>query len=75
MGWDLLIYAVVMMVISYAITALMMPKPVEPKPASLEDFQVPQADERTPQAVVFGDVWVPDWMVLWYGDFRSVRLR
>jgi len=40
-----------------------------PKAANFEDFDVPQMEENTPQAVVFGDVWISGWMVLWYGNY------
>ncbi|CAB4162470.1 hypothetical protein UFOVP786_56 [uncultured Caudovirales phage] len=41
------------------------------KPAALEDFEFPQSAEGTPQTVVFGDVWIEDWTVAWYGDYRT----
>ncbi len=69
------IFAIALLVVSYAITALMTPKPSVPKPALMEDFDLPQIDEGTPQAVVFGDVWTPDWLVLWYGDLRSSPIK
>lgn len=65
------IFALVLLVASYVITTLTAPKPVQPKPAAFEDFDFPQVDEGTPQMVVFGDVWIEDWMVLWYGNYRS----
>lgn len=67
--------AVVMMAISYAITASMSRRAPAKKPNSLEDFDFPQDAEGTPQAVVFGDVWTKDWTVLWYGDFRVTPIR
>lgn len=42
-----------------------------PKAAGLEDMQFPQSTEGTPQMVIFGDVWVRDWMVLGVGNFRT----
>ena len=41
------------------------------KPAALEDFDFPQSAEGTPQIVVFGDVWIEDWTVAWYGNYRT----
>ena len=69
------IFAIGMMIASYAIQALLMPKPVKPKAASLEDFDFPQVEEGTPQSVVFGDVWISDWHVLWYGNLRTTAVR
>lgn len=77
-GWDTVIYIVVafvMMAVSYAITASMARRQPARKPESLEDFDFPQADEGTAQAVIFGDVWEPDWMVLWYGDYQITPIR
>lgn len=65
------LFALGLLIASYFISAMMAPKPVKPKPALLSDFDIPQIEEGTPQCVVFGDVWIPDWMVLWYGDYRT----
>jgi hypothetical protein len=64
-----IVYAIAMLVASYAITALTARRPPDAKPAALTDFEFPQFEEGTPQPVVFGDVWLDDWMVLWYGNF------
>lgn len=71
------LWAIGAMVASYAITVLLMPKPKpqKPKPAAFEDFDFPQAEEGTPQAVVFGDCWTPDWIVLWYGNYRTSSIK
>lgn len=65
------LWAIGMLIASYAIQVLLTPKPEKPKPAALEDFDLPQVDEGTPQSVVFGDVWIPDWHVCWYGNLRT----
>jgi hypothetical protein len=69
------VFAIILLVASYAIQALMQPKPVNAKPAAFDDFDLPVVDEGSPQAVVFGDVWSPDWMVLWFGNYRTVSIR
>jgi hypothetical protein len=69
------LWAIGMLIASYFITALLMPKPESPKPSTLEDFDFPQIDEGSPQCVVFGDVWVPDWHILWYGNLRSSAIK
>ena len=63
------ITAIVLLIASYVITALITPKPKDATPSTLKDFDVPTIDEGTPQCVVFGDCWSGDWTVLWYGDF------
>jgi hypothetical protein len=63
-----------MLVASAVLTLLISKSPAQQqaqKPAELKDFGFPQIDEGTPQIVVFGDVWLTDWQVLWYGNLRS----
>lgn len=67
-------WALVLLVASYAITMLTM-KTQNQQPASLEDFDIPQVDEGTPHAVVFGDVWLEGWQVLWYGNYRTTKIK
>lgn len=67
-------WAIIFLVAQYAISAVTM-KTQKQKPAALSDFDFPQFEERTPQAVVFGDVWLPDWMVLWYGDYHTTKVK
>lgn len=69
------VIAFVLMAVSYAITASMAKRTPGKKPAALEEFDFPTPDEGTAQAVIFGDVWTPDWMVLWYGDYRVVAIK
>lgn len=40
-------------------------------PATADDFDFPQSDEGTPQAVFFGECWSSDWTVLAVGDYRN----
>lgn len=70
-----IIIAIVMLIASYAITALTMKRPENnTKPSTFNDFDFPQAEEGTPQSVVFGDVWLPDYQILWYGNYRSSEI-
>lgn len=59
------------LVVSYALA----PKPKAPKPAAFEDFDFPQFEEGTPQMVIFGDVWIEDWMVLTAGNYRNTAIK
>jgi len=45
------------------------------KPASLQDFQVPTAQEGRPVAMVFGDVWISDPNFLDYGNLRTTPIK
>ena len=67
-------WALVFLVASFAIQALLV-KPQNQQATSLEDFDFPQADEGTPQAVFFGDCWTEGWMVLWYGNYRTTKIK
>lgn len=67
-------WALVFMVVSTAIQAILV-KPQNVKATALEDFDFPQAEEGTPQAVFFGDCWTEGWMVLWYGNYRTKKIK
>lgn len=67
-------WSLILMVASYAIQSLTM-KTQKIKPASLEDFDIPQVEVGTPQAVFFGDCWTTGWVVLWYGNFRTKKIK
>lgn len=66
-------WALVFLVVSAVLTTILV-KPQAIKPAALEDFDFPQAEEGTPQAVFFGDCWTDGWMVLWYGNYRTRKI-
>jgi len=57
------------------IAAMLAPKPKPPKPASLEDFDVPQTTEGSVQIWIFGDCWIPDWFVLGQGNFKTKAIK
>jgi len=66
-----LFYLVVMLAVSY----FTRPKPAKPRPAALEEFDLPTPDEGTAQCVIFGDCWTADWQVLSYGNLRTSPIR
>ena len=66
---------IIMLVISYAISYATQPKPAHAKPASLSDFEFPQIEGSTPQAVIFGDCWSEGWFVLGVGNFRTTAIK
>jgi hypothetical protein len=66
----MLAIAVVLTILSAVLT----PRPKPPPDAvaqMFKDVQFPVPDEGTPQSVVFGDCWTPDWQVIWYGNMRT----
>lgn len=72
MGIEFAIYA---LVASFVISAALMPKQQQPQPAAFGEFDFPQADEGTAQAVIFGDCWSSDWTVLAVGNYRSTAIK
>lgn len=72
------IFAIALLIVSYAIQALTAKKPAgvaDAKPNTFEDFTFPQHNEGTAQSVIFGDCWTSDWMVLYTGNFRVEAIR
>lgn len=67
-------WALIFIVASTFVQSLII-KPQKQKPAALEDFDFPQAQENTPQTVFFGDCWTDGWMVLWYGNYRTKKIK
>lgn len=68
-------YTMALIISSVLITMAMAPKPTMPKPATFDAFDLPQVEEGTPQAVVFGEAWTGDWQVIGKGNFRTERIR
>lgn len=69
------IVQVVIVIVAAIVAIAMAPKPPIPKPAALEDFDVPTAEEGRPVAKVFGEVWVTSPNNLWYGDLASEPIK
>lgn len=71
------IFSLGLMVLSYTIQALTAKKPqnTTPSPATLGDFNFPQHEEGTPQPVIFGDCWIEDEMILYYGNLSNQAIR
>lgn len=74
-GIDALIWVgLALSVVSFGIGLLGAKKPSgasNAKPAGADEFDFPQFEEGAPQVVVFGDVWIEDGFVLWYGNHRN----
>lgn len=65
--WVQLIIMVVAAVLSYALS----PKPQGATAENLSDVDIPTTEIGTPVSVVFGEVWVDDSNILWYGDLLN----
>lgn len=69
------IFQLALLVVSYFVSAALAPKPPQPKPAALKDFDIPLAEEGRPLAVVFGTVLITSPTLMWYGDLRTTAIR
>lgn len=69
--WPQIAWLIVSAIISYALT----PKPPKPTAATLEDMDVPVAEDGLEIPVVFGEVWLRGPNVLWYGDLGSDAVK
>lgn len=68
-------FYIIMLLISLAVSIAMRPKPQNAKPPVLGDFTVPTAEEGRDIQVIFGEVWIEDPNVLWYGDLRMFPIK
>lgn len=69
--WVQLAFLVVSLVLQYVLT----PKPKGPEPANLEDFDLPTVDPGRKIPVIFGEVWLVDPNIVWYGDLRTEKIK
>lgn len=70
-GGATFVVMLIIMVISTALQLLLAPKPPRPKPASLEDFSVPTAQQDRPVPLIDGTVTITGPNVVWYGDLYA----
>lgn len=64
-----------MMAVSAYVSYKNRPETIRPRPAAFEDFDFPQFEEGSPQCVIFGDCWIPDWMVISHGNYRVEPIK
>jgi len=46
-----------------------------PRPATLDDFNVPKTTEGEEIGKIYGTVWITDPQVVWYGDFTAEDVK
>lgn len=61
----------ILLALSAVLSALLAPKPTQPKPPRLTDVDIPTAEEDRPIPVVFGTHWITGPNTVWYGDLRA----
>lgn len=71
MAWPQIIYYIIVLILSIALA----PKPPSPRPASLEDFDLPTAEADRPIPWIFGTVRVTGPNVVWFGDLAVKRIK
>ena len=69
------VFQLLLLVVSYFVSAALAPKPPQPKPAALEDFDIPVAEQGRAIPVVFGTVTLTGPNVMWYGDLRTTAIK
>lgn len=70
MWWNIALW-----VISTAVAILLAPKPEVPKPATLDDFNVPIVKEGAILSLFGGTILKKDPYVAWYGDLKHRPIR
>lgn len=71
MIWVIVIELVIALIVALAFH----PHASGPKPASLQDFNAPVAQDGREVIDVCGTVWIDDPNVIWYGDLTTVPIR
>lgn len=71
MIWGQLAWFVVTTLVSIALA----PKPPRPRPAALDDLDLPVSEEGKPVPVIFGTVRQTGPNVIWYGDLSKKAIR
>lgn len=60
---------------SLLVSAFNKPKTNRIQPGTFDTSSIPVAEEGTRIIEVFGDVNVSNFMVLWYGDYRTKKIK
>lgn len=64
-------YEIAVLIITAILSYALRPKPQTQPPDTLSDVSVPTIEIGKPVSVAFGEVWVDDSNILWYGDLSS----
>lgn len=63
------------MVVSALLSYALAPKPPRPKPAGLAEFDIPQSKEGQPFSWIFGECYVPDATVAYWGNLTNTPIK
>ena len=64
-------YEIAVLIVTAILSYALRPKPQVTPPDTLSDVSVPTIEIGKPVGVAFGEVWVDDSNILWYGDLSS----
>lgn len=64
-------YYIAVLIISLIVSYALRPRPQQPQPSTLADVAIPQIEIGRPVAVVFGEVWIDDSNIIWFGDLTN----
>lgn len=67
-------FGLLFMVVSQVISGFLVKKSQQ-QPAGMEEFDFPQEEEGTPQAVFFGDCWTKGYQTIWHGNIRTIKIK
>lgn len=63
---------IAIMIISALLSAALAPKAQAPE---AQQADLPVADDGKPVIVIFGDVWIDDSSILWFGDQDQIPIK
>jgi len=63
------------MAVALIVGVALAPKPPIPKPALLDDFDVPVVEEGAAIPWIFGELIVKGYNVVWWGDLYSSKIK
>ena len=64
-------YEIAVLIVTAILSYALRPKQQTQPPDTLSDVSVPTIEIGKPVSVAFGEVWVDDSNILWYGDLSS----
>ncbi len=70
-----LYWQIIIWIVSTVVSYYLAPKPEQPKPATIDDFQVPTATEDRSIPVLFGTSWTTGPNVVYYGDLKIKPIK
>lgn len=62
-------------VVAALVSSLLTPRPEPPKPADIEDIDVPRTEEGAEIGYAAGSPWIKAAQVHSYGDFKSEAIK